>query len=142
MQEKKISHILLYWTCEQMVFGVGQLQKEELGQTTQESTRARQPMKELCTRVRHHLTKDLLHWSLTTPFGLLTFFWKIFVLDLDNSQWINLVGMNSSNLEERVNEYSWKLGSFNLEKNGWLIEVGIRKFQLGNFQRMDVIHWS
>ena len=57
MQERKTSHIWLYLACDQMVFGVRQLQRNNwVKQHKRECfTRAIQPMMELCMGVRQLL---------------------------------------------------------------------------------------
>ena len=61
MQERKPDQILRYLACEQMGFEVRQLQRKNwITQPKRERcTRARQPMKALCMRVRQLLIKDL-----------------------------------------------------------------------------------
>jgi hypothetical protein len=61
MQERKTNHTLMYLACEQMVFGVIQLQKQNwVTQTKRECcTRASQPMKELCMGVRQLPIEDI-----------------------------------------------------------------------------------
>ena len=69
-------------------------------------TRARQPMKELCTWARQLPIKDQLelensNWELDISL------YKSFVLELDNSQWIIIVGLRQFQLEEWMNASSW-----------------------------------
>ena len=61
MQERKTNHILMYLAYEQMVFGVIQLQRKNwVTQTKRECcTRASQPVKALCKKVRQLPIEDI-----------------------------------------------------------------------------------
>ena len=78
--------MLLYLACEQIVIGVKQLQRKNwVRQAKREwCTRARQPMKELCTNLDTSRSKTFALELDNTNWEIDTSLWKIFVLELDN----------------------------------------------------------
>ena len=84
-QERKTSHIFLYLACEQIVFGVRQVQRKNwIKQPKKEWCKwDGQPMKILCMGVSQIPIEDLCIGVIHLP-------WKIFVLELDNCLGMNV----------------------------------------------------